>query len=140
MNLTSLLNRGRGLLRPNSDPFAESGGDSVVPVQPELHAPTPMAALPKPPASSRRRQSWFGWLFGNSRRHESVRLVQGELLLQQVKPVRNDFRDDDHPAPARAKPRVLWETPRQDAPRDDQDHAWNRLRNRRTDSLVVKTD
>ena len=40
-----------------------------------------MAALPKPPASSRRRQSWFGWLFGNSRRDESVRLVQGELLV-----------------------------------------------------------
>ena len=69
-----------------------------------------------------------------------MRLVQGELLLQKVKPVRNDFRDDDSASSPRGKAQVLWETPRQDAPRDDQDHAWNRLRNRRTESLVVKAD
>ncbi len=135
MNLTSLLTRGRGLLRPNSDPFAAS---AALPVQPELRAKTPTLA----PAVSGpvRRPTLFGWLFGNSRRKESVRLVQGELLLQKVKPVRNDFRDEDHSPAARARARVLWETPRQDAPRDDQDHAYNRLRNRRTESLVVKAD
>lgn len=140
MNLTSILSRGRSLLRRNSDPFAEIGAALPAAVQPELRSATPLATLAQPQVSGRRRQSWFGWLFGNARRTENVRLVQGELLLQKVKPIRNDFRDDDSPAPARAKSRVLWETPRQDAPRDDQDHAWNRLRNRRKDALVVKTD
>jgi hypothetical protein len=134
MNPTSILSRGRGLLRPNADPFAAASSAGAV--QPELR---PGPALPAAPRE--RRQSWFGWLFGNSRRKgKSVRLVQGELLLQKVKPVRNDFRDDELASSPRGKALVLWETPRQDAPRSHQDHAWNRLRNRRTDSLVVKAD
>lgn len=134
MNLTSILARGRGLLRPNTDPFATPPMAGVV--QPELRPATSL-----PAATRERRRSWFGWLFGNSRRKEkSVRLVQGELILQRVKPLRNDFRDDENASAPRGKAQVLWETPRQDAPRDDQDHAWNRLRNRRTDSLVVKAD
>lgn len=65
-------------------------------------------------------------------------MVQGELLLTQVRPVRNDFRDAD-PADGvdRARAKVLYETPPTPERRDDQDHAWNRLRNRRTASLVV---
>jgi hypothetical protein len=134
MNLTSLLSRGRGLLRPSADPFgaAPTGGAA----QPELR---PVPVLPAAPRE--RQRSWFGWLFGNSRRREkSVRLVQGELILQKVKPMRNDFREDEAASAPRGKAQVLWETPRQDAPRDDQDHAWNRLRNRRAESLVVKAD
>ena len=138
MNLTSLLSRGRGLLRPKSDPFAAPvAGTSV---QPELRAPTAPLITPVPAPGRHRRTTLLGWLFGNSRRKETVRLVQGELLLQKVKPVRNDFRDEDQTPAARAKSRVLWETPRQDTPRDDQDHAYNRLRNRRPEALVVKAD
>jgi hypothetical protein len=138
MTLTALLTRGRGALRRPIDPF--TGPRSTTPAAPrtKLRA-NPLESM-QPALASRRRQSWFGWLFGNSRRTPNGHLVQGELLLQKVKPVRNDFRDDDRAATARAKPRVLWETPRQEAPRDDQDHAWNRLRNRRPDSLVVKPD
>ncbi len=139
MNLTTLLSRGRSVFRRNVDPFVAAPVATAAVVQPELPPATPQFSTDIPAVGRRRRQSWFGWLFGNSRRKDDVRLVQGELLLHRVKPIRNDFRDDS-PTQTRAKSHVLWETPRQDAPRDDQDHAWNRLRNRRSEAHVVKAD
>ncbi|MBL9175829.1 MAG: hypothetical protein JNL10_19960 [Verrucomicrobiales bacterium] len=96
-----------------------------------------LKATASPRSARRIRRSWFGWLWGRNRRRDAgARMVQGELLLTQVRPVRNDFREnDDHGVRARAK--VLYETPPAPERRDDQDHAWNRLRNRRTTSLVV---
>ncbi|MEN9677679.1 MAG: hypothetical protein RIS76_3575 [Verrucomicrobiota bacterium] len=87
----------------------------------------------------RGRRSWFGWLFGRNRRRDSADgLVQGELLLTQVRPVRNDFRDTDLADGApRARAKVLYETPPTPERRDDQDHAWNRLRNRRPTTVVA---
>jgi hypothetical protein len=87
-------------------------------------------------AGTRTSRSWLGWLTGKNRRRESTdRLVQGELLLRQVRPMRNDFRDES--GGGRRNPKLLYETPPAPERRDDQDHAWNRLRNRRPQSLVV---
>jgi len=119
-------------------PASSRAVETTAGVQPELAPPTP-SPRPAPPLP-RARRSLFGWLLGENRRRESVRLVQGELRLQNVRPIRNDFRDDDTVTVARPKPTVLWETPRPEARRDDQDHAWNRLRGRRPESLVVKAD
>jgi hypothetical protein len=96
------------------------------------------AQSPKP---ARTRASWFGWLWGRNRRRDSAgRWVQGELLLQQVRPVRNDFRDSMAPAESRRRPKVIYETPLMPERRDDQDHAWNRLRNRHPASLQVSSE
>jgi len=66
--------------------------------------------------------------------------VQGEFLLTQVRPMRNDFRDAEEGGTSRSRAKVLYETPPSPERRDDQDHAWNRLRNRKPDSLVVSGD
>ncbi|MBX3733846.1 MAG: hypothetical protein KF791_14790 [Verrucomicrobiae bacterium] len=98
-------------------------------------------ALPASTRSRRPRRSWFGWLFGRNRRRDRGGLVQGELLLTQVRPVRNDFRDADAlEARSRSRGKVLYETPPLPVARDDQDHAWNRLRNRPRSSLVISVD
>ncbi|MBN8248851.1 MAG: hypothetical protein J0L84_15600 [Verrucomicrobia bacterium] len=98
-------------------------------------------ASPMTPQGQRRmRRSWFGWLFGRNRRRDGAgRLVQGEFLLTQVRPVRNDFRDADDDG-GRSRAKLLYETPPSPERRDDQDHAWNRLRNRRPGSMVVSGD
>ncbi len=86
------------------------------------------------------RRSWFGWLFGGNRRRETGPLVQGELSLQNVRPLRNTLRDDDIALVERRQSKVIWETPAAGTTRNDQDHAWNRLRGRRLDKLVVDPD
>ena len=91
-------------------------------------------------AQAKPRRSWFGWLLGGNRRRENGRLVQGELLLQNVRPVRNDLRHDDLTLVERRQSKVLYETPATAAARDDQSYAWNRLRGRKLENLVVKPD
>jgi hypothetical protein len=86
------------------------------------------------------KRSWFGWLWGGNRRRDPVRLVQGELLLQNVRPVRNDLVNDDVALVERRQSKVLYQTPEIASARDDQGHAWNRLRGRKLENLVVKTD
>jgi len=89
-------------------------------------------------SSSRARWSWLGWLTGRNRRREGAnRLVQGELLLRQVRPLRNDFREETGEPMGRRNAKLLYETPPAPERRDDQDHAWNRLRNRRPQSVVA---
>ncbi len=94
------------------------------------------AMSPSTPA----RRSWFGWMFGRNRRREGGPLVQGELLLQNVKPVRNTLRGDDVALVERRQSKVIWESPVAQAASDDQELAWNRLRGRRLENLVVKPD
>lgn len=94
------------------------------------------AMSPSTPA----RRSWFGWMFGRNRRREGGPLVQGEFLLQNVKPVRNSMRDDDVALVERRQSKVIWESPVAKAASDDQELAWNRLRGRRLENLVVKPD
>ena len=94
------------------------------------------AMSPSTPA----RRSWFGWMFGRNRRREGGPLVQGEFLLQNVKPVRNSLRDDDVALVERRQSKVIWESPVAKAASDDQELAWNRLRGRRLENLVVKPD
>lgn len=94
------------------------------------------AMSPSTPA----RRSWFGWMFGKNRRREGGPLVQGELLLQNVKPVRNSLRDDDVALVERRQSKVIWESPVAKVTNDNQELAWNRLRGRRMENLVVKPD
>lgn len=94
------------------------------------------AMSPSTPA----RRSWFGWMFGRNRRREGGPLVQGELLLQNVKPLRNSLRGDDVALVERRQSKVIWESPVAQAASDDQELAWNRLRGRRLENLVVKPD
>lgn len=86
------------------------------------------------------RRSWFGWLWGGNRRRERGRLIQSEMPLQSVRPVRNNLRDEAVALVERRQSKVLWETPSSSAPRADQGHAWNRLRGRRLENLVIKPD
>lgn len=103
--------------------------------------PSSSGGRPAARPSGRPRRSWLGWLTGKNRRRENpARLVQGELLLRQVRPLRNDFREDPGEAAGRRSFKVLHETPPLPERRDDQDHAWNRLRNRRPASQVVSAD
>lgn len=146
MNLTSWLPR---FLRGSPDPrsaLGTEGAPSASALPAELR-PAPGAdglratAAPKAQANRRVRRSWFGWIFGRNRRRDSSgRLVQGEFLLTQVRPVRNDFRDAEDEGASRSRGKVLYETPPTPERRDDQDHAWNRLRNRRPGSMVIPAD
>lgn len=98
-------------------------------------------STPAEATARRSKKSWLGMLLGQNRRRENTaRLVQGELRLRDVKPVRNDLRDDDVALIERRASRVIWETPVADRPRDDQDLAWNRLRERRRTPAVVEPD
>lgn len=154
MNLLSWIPR---LLR--GSPAAVPQPGATIPAAPALFDPPAMGrpaelrlapgsdglratASPMAPQVQRRaRRSWFGWLTGRNRRRDgSGRLVQGEFLLTQVRPVRNDFRDADDPGEGRSRAKLLYETPPSPQRRDDQDHAWNRLRNRRPGSMVVSGD
>jgi len=150
MKLTSWLPR---LFRGSPDPRIPArtpfGAEaaSTAPARPAELCLTPGAeglratAAPMVQTNRRVRRSWFGWIFGRNRRRDgSGRLVQGEFLLTQVRPVRNDFRDAEHDGASRSRGKVLYETPPAPERRDDQDHAWNRLRNRRPGSLVVSGD
>lgn len=103
-------------------------------------AKEPLLGLVAPKAAVPPKRSWFGWLIGGNRRRESGPLVQGELLLQNVRPLRNNLREDDVALVERRQPKLIWETPAAGAPPDDQGHAWNRLRGRQLDRLVVKPD
>jgi hypothetical protein len=133
-----------GTKRPS--PFATTEAASeAVPRPPELRlgpSATGLTATTEPRRVRRLKRTWFGWLLGRNRRRDlNGSLVQGELLLTQVRPVRNDFRDDDAGSgAARARSKVLHETPLIPERRDDQDHAWNRLRNRRVSPHVVGGD
>lgn len=99
-----------------------------------------LAPLPQLPASKPKR-SWFGWLMGGNRRRTDGRLVQGELRLQNVRPLQNNLRDDDNlTVVERTKGKVLYQTPSMATHRDDQNHAWDRLRGRKIENLVVKPD
>ena len=82
----------------------------------------------------------IGWLGGRNRKRESARsLVPRDVLLRQVRPIRNDIEDVSFAKAARSS-RLLHESARVPVPADDQDHAWNRLRNRRQSTLVVSGD
>ncbi len=130
-----------------SSPFT---GPDAVPLQLTAQQEIRLAAAePVPPGGGRPvarpavrpRRSWLGWLTGRNRRRENpARLIQGELLLRQVRPLRNDFREDPGERTGRRSFKVLHETPPTPERRDDQDHAWNRLRNRRPASRVVPVD
>jgi hypothetical protein len=147
MNWTNLLKLpGRGSFKATrSSPFSAPAGappPSLIPKEELQLAPDGhgLMATVETLGSHRPRRSWFGWLLGRNRRRDAgARFVQGELLLQNVRPLRNDFRDEAAPpVSVRLKAKVLYETPPTPERRDDQDHAWNRLRNRRPASLVVK--
>ena len=127
-----------GLFAANNPPNAQSGTTGTSTLDPlsgvSASAARPMSLLPKA------RRSWFGWLFGGNRRRETGPLVQGELSLQNVRPLRNTLRDDDIALVERRQSKVIWETPAAGTTRNDQGHAWNRLRGRRLDKLVVDPD
>ena len=83
----------------------------------------------------------MGVLLGQNRRRDSrARMVQGEFRLRDVTPVRNELREDDIAVIERRTSRVIWETPVTDRQRDDQDLAWNRLRERRRAPVLVQSD
>ncbi len=86
-------------------------------------------------------RSWLGLFLGQNRRRDAgPRLVQGEFRLRDVRPVRNELREDDIAVIERRTSRVIWETPVAERPRDDQDLAWNRLRERRREHALVHSD
>ena len=116
--------------------------------------PTDLTKSTNPPAStkaaatltfagsiSKPKRSLFGWLLGGNRRRANERLVQGEFRLQNVRPLQNSLRDDDSlTVVERRDPKLLFQTPPSAPTKDDQDHAWSRLRGRNQASLVVKPD
>ena len=82
----------------------------------------------------------IGWLGGRNRKRDSARsLVPRDVLLRQVRPIRNDLEEESGGRGARSS-RLLHESSRVPVRTDDQDHAWNRLRNRRHQTLVVSGD
>ena len=146
MNWTNLLKLpGRGFLkttRPSPFAVVDTVPPALIPKEELQLAPDGggLTATVETLGNRRPRRSLFGWLLGRNRRRDAgARFVQGELLLQNVRPLRNDFRDGTAaPVSVRVKAKVLYETPPAPERRDDQDHAWNRLRNRRPASLEVK--
>lgn len=82
----------------------------------------------------------IGWLGGRNRKRESSRsLVPRDVLLRQVRPIRNDLGEESVSRRTRSS-RLLHESARVPVQADDQDHAWNRLRNRRQSTLVASGD
>ena len=82
----------------------------------------------------------LGWVGGRNRKRDSVHgLVPRDVLLRQVRPIRNDLGEGAGAGLARSS-RLLHESARVPVRADDQDHAWNRLRNRRHQTLVVSGD
>lgn len=93
------------------------------------------------PSTRSPQRSWLGLFLGQNRRRDtSPRLVQGEFRLRDLKPVRNELRDDDIAVIERRTARVIWETPVAERPCDDQDMAWNRLRERRREPALIHSD
>lgn len=117
-------------------------GLSTLPTSAPLSSPsTSTSSSVRPRPSRAQPRSWLGIFLGQNRRRDTApRLVQGEFRLRDVKPIRNELSDDDVRLIERRPARVIWETPVADRPRDDQDLAWNRLRARRREHLVVAND
>ena len=135
--------RDTGLFAAKTDPVAGPVAKVTnIPGTPADRVPAApiIAAIGAPRRETKARRSWFGWLFGGNRRRETGPLVQGELSLQNVRPLRNTLRDDDIALVERRQSKVIWETPAAGTTRKDQGHAWNRLRGRRLDKLVVDPD
>ena len=98
------------------------------------------AAGRRPGAVSRLAASLLGWVGGRNRKRDSVRnLVPRDVLLRQVRPVRNGLEEETVGKGWRSS-LLLHESARIPVRSDDQDNAWNRLRNRRQKTLVVSGD
>ena len=148
----SVVGMGRKPAYRNAEPgmlpkFNSASSDANLfsaPKSPEPTAAAPAAPRLKPLGtlpSLKPKRSWFGWLLGGNRRRANERLVQGEFRLQNVRPLQNNLRDDDNlTVVERPRAKLLYETPSVAAPQDDQDHAWNRLRGRKMENMVVKPD
>lgn len=81
-----------------------------------------------------------GWIGGRNRKRDSIRsLVPRDVLLRQVRPIRNSL-EEDAVGKGRRPSLLLHESTRMPVRSDDQDNAWNRLRNRRQQMLVVSGD
>ena len=94
----------------------------------------------RPGLVGRLAASLLGWVGGRNRKRDSGRgLVPRDVLLQQVRPVRNDLGGETT-GKARRSSVLLHESARVPVRSDDQDNAWNRLRNRRQKTLVVSGD
>lgn len=83
-----------------------------------------------------------GWLGGRNRKRDSGRgLVPRDVLLRQVRPIRSSLGEESGGKGGGRRPSVLLhESARVPVRSDDQDNAWNRLRNRRQKTLVVSGD
>ncbi len=94
----------------------------------------------RPGAIGRLVSALVGWLGGRNRKRDSVRsLVPRDVLLRQVRPVRNGL-EEETVGKGRRSSLLLHESARMPVRSDDQDNAWNRLRNRRQQTLVVSGD
>ena len=114
----------------------------IAPVPPTATTPTlTRGIILDRPAARPSSRSWLSSVLGQNRRREpGARLVQGEFRLRDVRPVRNELREDDIAVFERRTSRVIWETPVAERPRDDQDLAWNRLRERRREHALIHSD
>jgi hypothetical protein len=85
--------------------------------------------------------SLVGWLGGRNRKRDSARgLVPRDVLLRQVRPIRSSLEEESGGKGGRRPSVLLHESARVPVRSDDQDNAWNRLRNRRQKTLVVSGD
>ena len=93
-----------------------------------------------PGAMGRLVSTLLGWLGGRNRKRDSVRsLVPRDVLLRQVRPIRNGLEEESG-GKGRRQSLLLHESARMPVRSDDQDNAWNRLRNRRQRTLVASGD
>lgn len=87
------------------------------------------------------QRSWVGWILGQNRRRDlSTGMVQSEFRLGPIKPIRNELREDDIAIIERRPSKLIWETPVTERARDDQDLAWNRLRERGRGHAMVMSE
>lgn len=102
-----------------------------------------------PASSADRRQgllgrwisSLVGWLGGRNRKRDSVPSpVPRDVLLRQVRPIRSRLEEVAGGKGDRRPSVLLHESARVLVRSDDQDNAWNRLRNRRHKTLVGSGD
>ena len=101
---------------------------------------TTPAAGRRPGAMGRLVSTLLGWLGGRNRKRDSVRsLVPRDVLLRQVRPIRNGLEEESG-GKGRRQSLLLHESARMPVRSDDQDNAWNRLRNRRQRTLVASGD
>jgi hypothetical protein len=95
----------------------------------------------RPGLLSRWVSSLVGWLGGRNRKRDSGRgLVPRDVLLRQVRPIRSSLEEVAAGKGDRRSSVLLHESARMPVRSDDQDNAWNRLRNRRQQTLVVSGD